>query len=100
MKALRNAGLLVDAIEEWPSHKTSTSGPRAAAENAARKEIPMFMAIRAVKVASAGARESRTRNRSNAAQRVTRFRVTRRALPCGYCPLHFPHDATDRFDQQ
>lgn len=50
VKALRNAGLLIDAIEEWPSHKTSTSGPRAAAENLARKEIPMFMAIRAVKV--------------------------------------------------
>ncbi len=50
VKALRNAGLLVDSIEEWPSHKTSTSGPRAAAENAARKELPMFMAIRAVKV--------------------------------------------------
>ena len=49
MKALRKADLLVDAIEEWPSHKTSTSGPRAAAENVARKEIPMFMAIRAVK---------------------------------------------------
>jgi ubiquinone/menaquinone biosynthesis C-methylase UbiE len=50
VKALRQAGLLVDAIEEWPSHKTSTSGPRAPAENAARKEIPMFMAIRAIKV--------------------------------------------------
>ena len=50
LKSLRNAGLLVDSIEEWPSHKTSTSGPRAAAENAARKEIPMFMAIRALKV--------------------------------------------------
>ena len=50
VKALRTAGLLVDAIEEWPSHKTSTSGPRAAAENQARKEIPMFMAIRALKV--------------------------------------------------
>jgi len=50
VKALRNAGLLIDAIEEWPSHKTSTSGPRAAAENLARKEIPMFLAIRAVRV--------------------------------------------------
>jgi ubiquinone/menaquinone biosynthesis C-methylase UbiE len=48
-RALRNAGLLIDAIEEWPSHKSSEPGPRAAAENAARKEIPMFMAIRAVK---------------------------------------------------
>ncbi len=28
VKALRSAGLLIDAIEEWPSHKTSTSGPR------------------------------------------------------------------------
>ena len=50
VKALRNAGLLVDALEEWPSHKTSAPGPRAAAENVARKEIPMFLALRAVKV--------------------------------------------------
>ncbi len=50
VKALRNAGLLIDAIEEWPSHKTSQPGPRQAAENQSRKEIPMFMAIRAVKV--------------------------------------------------
>jgi len=49
VKALRIAGLLIDAIEEWPSHKTSTSGPRAVAENLARKEIPMFMAVRAIK---------------------------------------------------
>jgi ubiquinone/menaquinone biosynthesis C-methylase UbiE len=50
VKSLRGAGLLIDAIEEWKSHKTSTSGPRAAAENVAREEIPMFMAIRAVNV--------------------------------------------------
>jgi len=50
IKALRNAGLLVDALEEWPSHKTSTSGRKAAAENRARAEIPMFMAVRAVAV--------------------------------------------------
>ena len=50
VKSLRNAGLLIDAMEEWPSHKTSTSGPRAAAENTARKEIPMFLAIRALKI--------------------------------------------------
>jgi ubiquinone/menaquinone biosynthesis C-methylase UbiE len=53
VKSLRNAGLLIDAMEEWPSHKTSTSGPRAPAENTARKEIPMFLAIRAVKVMAA-----------------------------------------------
>jgi ubiquinone/menaquinone biosynthesis C-methylase UbiE len=50
VKAARNAGLLVDALEEWPSHKTSTSGPRAPAENVARSEIPMFLAMRAVRV--------------------------------------------------
>lgn len=48
VKALADAGLLIDTMEEWPSHKTSTSGPRAAAENLARKEIPLFMAIRTV----------------------------------------------------
>jgi ubiquinone/menaquinone biosynthesis C-methylase UbiE len=50
VKSLRAAGLLIDAIEEWPSHKNSTSGPRAGAENTARKEIPMFLAIRAIRV--------------------------------------------------
>ena len=50
VKALRNAGLLVDALEEWESHKTSQPGPRAAAENTARKEIPLFLALRARKV--------------------------------------------------
>ena len=52
VKSLRSAGLLVDTIEEWPSHKTSQPGPRAAAENRARAEIPLFMAIRAIKVAT------------------------------------------------
>lgn len=51
VKALRKAGLLIDAIEEWPSHKTTQAGPRAAAENTARKEIPLFMAVRALKLA-------------------------------------------------
>jgi ubiquinone/menaquinone biosynthesis C-methylase UbiE len=52
VKASRNAGLLIDALEEWPSHKTSDSGPRAAAENVARKEIPMFLALRTIRVGS------------------------------------------------
>jgi ubiquinone/menaquinone biosynthesis C-methylase UbiE len=52
VKLFRNAGLLIDAMEEWPSHKTSTSGPRAHAENVARKEIPMFLAIRGIKANS------------------------------------------------
>lgn len=57
VKALRQAGLLIDALEEWPSHKTSGPGPRAAAENRAREEIPMFLAIRAVKISVASTRE-------------------------------------------
>ena len=50
VKALRQSGLLVDALEEWPSHKQSGPGPRQRAENTARKEIPLFLAIRAIKV--------------------------------------------------
>jgi SAM-dependent methyltransferase len=49
VKALARAGLMVDALEEWPSHKVSDSGPRARAENIARQELPMFLALRAVK---------------------------------------------------
>ncbi len=49
VRALSGAGLLVDAMEEWPSHRVSDSGPRAAAENTARREIPMFLALRAIK---------------------------------------------------
>jgi ubiquinone/menaquinone biosynthesis C-methylase UbiE len=52
VRTLRNAGLLTEAMEEWPSHKKSTSGPRAAAENMARSEIPMFLALRAIKPAA------------------------------------------------
>jgi ubiquinone/menaquinone biosynthesis C-methylase UbiE len=51
VRAVAGAGLLVDALEEWPSHRHSDSGPRAAAENQARREIPMFLALRAVKSA-------------------------------------------------
>lgn len=49
VRAMARAGLLIDAMEEWPSHKVSRPGPRAKAENIARREIPMFMAIRAIK---------------------------------------------------
>ena len=51
VKAMCRAGMLIDSMDEWCSHKFSDSGPRAPAENLSRKEIPMFMAIRAVKVA-------------------------------------------------
>lgn len=62
VKALKQAGLMVDAIEEWPSHKVSTNGPRASAENVARREIPLFMALRAVKVQAKGDERSWNRD--------------------------------------
>ena len=50
---LAKHGFMIDALEEWTSNKISDSGPRAKAENIARKEIPLFMAIRAVRGARA-----------------------------------------------
>ncbi|HED53668.1 MAG TPA: methyltransferase domain-containing protein [Phycisphaerales bacterium] len=50
IKALSSAGLLVDDVEEWPSRRKSEPGPRAAEENRARREIPLFMAISARKL--------------------------------------------------
>ena len=49
VEALAKAGLLIEAMEEWPSHRRSEPGPRAAVEDRARREIPMFLAIRAIK---------------------------------------------------
>lgn len=49
--ALTEAGFLVERLEEWPSIRVSEPGPRAAEENRARREIPMFLGIRAVKAA-------------------------------------------------
>jgi ubiquinone/menaquinone biosynthesis C-methylase UbiE len=66
VKWLRNAGLLIDAMEEWPGHKTST-GARAAAENTARKEIPLFLAVRAIKSPADWRSESATPAPSEAA---------------------------------
>lgn len=45
--AISSAGLLINSIEEWTSTRTSQPGPRADAENKARQEIPLFMAIQA-----------------------------------------------------
>jgi SAM-dependent methyltransferase len=50
INTLGNAGLLLDHIEEWPGHKKSQPGPRQAALDRARKEIPLFLALRARKV--------------------------------------------------
>ncbi len=49
-RLLGAAGLLIESIEEWTSRRTSQPGPRAAAENRARREIPLFMAFRCVRV--------------------------------------------------
>lgn len=49
MAALLAAGMVIDGFEEWISNRISTRGPRAKAENVAREEIPMFLAIRARK---------------------------------------------------
>ncbi|MCI0438429.1 MAG: class I SAM-dependent methyltransferase [Chloroflexi bacterium] len=50
VNGLAAAGLWVNALEEWASHKASQPGPMARAENRARSEFPLFLAIRAVRV--------------------------------------------------
>ena len=45
--ALSSAGFAVDGLEEWISNKKSEPGKRAKAENRSRKEIPLFLALRA-----------------------------------------------------
>lgn len=47
IKALADSGFAVTGLEEWVSHRQSKPGPRAKAENRARLEIPLFLAIRA-----------------------------------------------------
>ena len=47
MKLLRAAGFSITRLEEWISHKKSQQGPRAKAEDTARKEFPLFLAIEA-----------------------------------------------------
>jgi cyclopropane fatty-acyl-phospholipid synthase-like methyltransferase len=39
------AGLRLKALQEWHSHKQSQPGPRARAENRARSEFPLFLAL-------------------------------------------------------
>jgi SAM-dependent methyltransferase len=45
---LKTNGFVIDTLEEWASDKHST-GSQAKMENRTRKEIPLFMAIRAIK---------------------------------------------------
>jgi len=53
VNGLAEVGLWTNALEEWPSHKVSQPGSAGRGENRARAEFPLFLAIRAVKVASA-----------------------------------------------
>jgi 2-polyprenyl-3-methyl-5-hydroxy-6-metoxy-1,4-benzoquinol methylase len=48
INTMGSAGLLIDHIDEWPSHKKSQPGPKQKALDQSRKEIPMFLAIRAL----------------------------------------------------
>lgn len=47
MKALAKQGFAITKLEEWISHKESEKGPRKEAEDRARKEFPLFLAIEA-----------------------------------------------------
>lgn len=47
-RMLKEAGFLIESIEEWTSDKNST-GKTGKMENRARAEIPLFMAIAAIK---------------------------------------------------
>jgi ubiquinone/menaquinone biosynthesis C-methylase UbiE len=49
IKLLAKHGYMVKRLEEWASHKRVTEGPQRDAHNLARKEIPMFMCIEAIK---------------------------------------------------
>lgn len=50
VKACAKYHLAITRLEEWVSHKESGTGPRKEAEDKARKEIPLFMAIELTKV--------------------------------------------------
>ncbi len=45
VKAFAKHGLCIEKLEEWISDKKSQPGPRQHAEDAARKEFPLFMAV-------------------------------------------------------
>lgn len=48
VRLLASQGFLIEAMEEWPSMRRSQPGPRADEENRARREIPLFLGLRAV----------------------------------------------------
>jgi ubiquinone/menaquinone biosynthesis C-methylase UbiE len=50
INTLGSAGLPIEAIDEWPSHKWSQPGPRQQELNRSRREIPMFLSLLARRV--------------------------------------------------
>lgn len=48
-KTLNKNGFAVSRLEEWVSHKTSEEGPKKAIEDRARREIPLFLFLGAIK---------------------------------------------------
>jgi 2-polyprenyl-3-methyl-5-hydroxy-6-metoxy-1,4-benzoquinol methylase len=48
VKLLDAAGFLIEGLEEWPSLRRSAPGRNAAEENRARREIPLFLGLRAI----------------------------------------------------
>ncbi|MBI5078372.1 MAG: methyltransferase domain-containing protein [Candidatus Yonathbacteria bacterium] len=48
-KTLANSGFTVARLEEWLSHRESEKGPRKAAEDRARKEVPLFLFLEIIK---------------------------------------------------
>jgi hypothetical protein len=54
VNTLAQHGLLVDRMEEVPAHRIDAGAPSARAEKLARQEIPLFLGVRALHVASAG----------------------------------------------
>ncbi len=49
-KVFAKNNFVVSKLEEWVSHKKSEEGSNAAPENRARKEIPMFMLVKCIKL--------------------------------------------------
>ncbi|MBY0263131.1 MAG: hypothetical protein K2Q20_12355, partial [Phycisphaerales bacterium] len=50
VEACSAAGLAVVGMEEWISTRAASSGPRAPEENRSRREFPLFMGVKAVKL--------------------------------------------------
>lgn len=52
-RVLHETGFAIESLEEWPGQRTSEPGPRAEEENRARRELPLFLGIRAVRTGPA-----------------------------------------------